>query len=169
MEVRNGEVTRELYAGSVRGPASGSVRQPEYLQDLGNVVNFDAPDELVPGAIYFDGAWRIGLESARHGRETTAYEDSLSLVYSARSVNAVLTSETGQPYKVLITLDGDNLTEQNKGADVIIDSNGESYLQVSAPPAIRCGRNSELRPPQHPQDGVKFQRFRPLRVYFWYL
>ena len=133
LEVRNGEVTRELYAGSVRGPASGSVQQPEYLQDVGNVVHFDAPEELQVGAIYFDGAWRIGLEEARHGRETTGYEDSLSLVYSARSVNAVLTSETGQPYKVLITLDAENLTEQNKGADVIIDSNGESYLWVDEP------------------------------------
>jgi len=133
LEVRNGEVTRELYAGSVRGPASGSVQQPEYLQDVGNVVHFDAPEELRAGAIYFDGAWRIGLEEARHGRETTGYEDSLSPVYSARSVNAVLTSETGEPYKVLITLDAENLTEQNKGADVIIDSNGESYLWVDEP------------------------------------
>ena len=103
MEVRNGEVTRELYAGSVRGPASGPIKQPEYLQDVGNVVHFDAPEELQDGAIYFDGAWRIGLEETRHGRETTVYEDSLSPVYSASSVNAVLTSETGQPYKVLVT------------------------------------------------------------------
>lgn len=133
LEVRNGEVTRELYAGSVRGPASGSVEQSEYFQDQGNVVNFQAPDDLEAGSIYFDGAWRIGLESARHGRETTAYEDSLSVVYSARSVNAVLTSETGRPYKVLVTLDGESLTEQNKGADVIIGSDGESYLQVDEP------------------------------------
>ena len=133
MEVRNGDVTRELYAGSVRGPASGSIQQPEYLQDAGNVVHLDAPEELQDGAIYFDGAWRIGLEETRHGRETTGYEDSPSPVYAARSVNAVLTSETGQPYKVLVTLDADNLTEQNKGADVILDRNGESYLWLDEP------------------------------------
>ena len=133
MEVRNGDVTRELYAGSVRGPASGSIQQPEYLQDAGNVVHFDASEELQDGAIYFRGAWRIGLEETRHGRETTGYEDSLSPVYAARSVNAVLTSETGHPYKVLVTLDSETLTEQNKGADVIVDRNGESYLWLDEP------------------------------------
>jgi hypothetical protein len=34
---------------------------------------------------------------------------------------------------VLVTLDAENLTEQNKGADVMIDSNGESYLWVDEP------------------------------------
>ena len=92
--------------------------------------------------MYVRGAWRIGLEETRHGRETTDYEDSFSRVYSARSVNAVLTSETGQPYKVLVAMDAENLTEQNKGADVIINRNGESYLWFDESRLYTVNRNS---------------------------
>ena len=136
---RNAEVTRELYAGYERGRSDvlygrgGYVLQEDYYEHPDSVINLEAPDELEPHAVYFNGDWRVGPESAKHGRESMNYEDYLSVVYSARSVNAVLTSDSGEPYKVRITVNGDYLTEDNKGTDITIGSDGESYLLVTGP------------------------------------
>ena len=56
----------------------------------------------------------MGPERTTHGRETESFEDFLALVYSATSVNAVLISDLGEPYKVRITVDGEYLTEKTK-------------------------------------------------------
>ena len=47
--------------------------------------------------------------------------------------NAVLTSESGEDYKVRVTMNGEYLTEENKGEDIIIGPDGESYLSVTEP------------------------------------
>ena len=49
----------------------------------------------------------------------------------------MLTSGSGEPYKVLITVNNQYLTEENRGEDVIIGENGESYVMVSDPRAYR--------------------------------
>ena len=133
IETRNGTVTRELYAGFVLAQLGQYVRQDEFFKNPGTVVELEAPEKLHSGIIYFDGAWVVGPESTRHGRETTGYEDLLSLVYSARSLNAVLTSESGQLYTVQVTLNGEFLTPENKGQDITIAANGESFLAVDEP------------------------------------
>ncbi|MCI0877371.1 MAG: redoxin domain-containing protein [Chloroflexi bacterium] len=136
---RNAEITRELYAGYTRGRSDvlygrgGYVVQPEYYTSPDRVAEFKAPDKLIPHVIYFNGSWLPGPERARHAKESKNYEEYLTIVYSARSVNAVLTSETGKPYKVRITVDGEFLTEENKGADVTIGPGGESFVLVDKP------------------------------------
>lgn len=139
LTTRNSEVTRELYAGYERGRSDvlygrgGYVKQQEFYKDVDSVVSFRVPDELAPHAIYFNGDWRIGPESSKHGRSTRYYEDYLTLVYSAQSVNAVLTSDSGQEYKVTVIVDGKHLTDDNKGSDIIIGDKGVSYLLVDEP------------------------------------
>ena len=79
------------------------------------------------------------LNTDYHGGEIFVYansddkEDYLTIVYSARSVNAVLTSDSGEDYRVLVTMNGESLTDDNKGADVTIGPNGESYILVTEP------------------------------------
>ena len=68
---------------------------------------------------------------SRHARETSENEDYIALKYSAKSVNAVLTAESIQSYRVLLTMNGQPLTEENKGRDVIIGGNGDSYIEVN--------------------------------------
>ena len=46
-------------------------------------------------------------------------------------MNAVLTSESGEDYRVMITMNGEDLTDDNKGADVTIGADGESYILVT--------------------------------------
>ena len=139
LTTRDAEVTRELYGGYERGEGDllygrgGYVRQVEYYENKDGIADFAIPDELVPHNIYFQGHWRVGPESSTHGRTTESYEDYLSLVYSATAVSAVLTSESGEPYKVRVTVNSDYLTEENKGSDVTIGDDGESYLWVTTP------------------------------------
>lgn len=133
------EVTPELYAGyerNVNSIYSGFrpyVIQLEFYENVGQVANFQAPSELDPHHIFYHGSWEVGLENTRHARTTNNYEDYLALNYSAKSVNAVLTSFTEEPYRVRVTLDGEYLTEENKGLDVQIGDDGESYIMVNKP------------------------------------
>ncbi len=136
---RGAEVTRELYAGYKRGEADlvfgrgGYVQQPQYYYNKNEVSQFNITEEQEPHKINFQGAWTIGPESSTHARKTDSFEDYLALVYSATSVNAVLTSDSGKPYKVRVTVGDEYLTEKNKGSDIIIGYDGESYLWVTAP------------------------------------
>ena len=45
----------------------------------------------------------------------------------------MLTSDSGEPYKVRITVNGEYLTEGNRGSDVTIGDDGESYILVTSP------------------------------------
>ncbi len=44
----------------------------------------------------------------------------------------MLTSNSGKPYKVWVTVGGEYLTEKNKGSDIVIGEDGESYIWVAA-------------------------------------
>ena len=133
------EVTPELYAGYERNYSAALygrnpyVVQQEYYRNKDTVIDFMVSDDLLPSKIYFSGPWLIEAERAKHARETTGYEDYIDLKYSAKSVNVVLTSDSGEPYKVRLTINGEYLTEANKGDDVIIGDDGESYILVDEP------------------------------------
>ena len=142
--------TPELFAGwnfvtshfqSGRGLYVGQVDPYNHNRD--EVVELEIPREIHPDRIYFKGSWYIGPESVRHAQETDDYSDSVVLAYSARSVNAVLTSESGEPYKVRVRVQGQYLTEENKGDDIIIGEDGESYLMVTAPRAYKIIEHTE--------------------------
>ena len=139
--------TRELYAGYKRALSSYRaghgvyVGQLEYYRTPDEPTELMIPDEVQPHKMYFNGLWTSESENAKHARASQDYEDFLEVVYSARSVNAVLTSDSGEPYRVQITQDGEFLTEDNKGADVIIGEDGESYILVTEPKMYRVIEN----------------------------
>ena len=142
--------TPELFAGwhfvtshfqSGRGLYVGQV--DPYNNNRDEVVELEIPHEIHPDRIYFKGSWYIGPENVRHARETDDYSDSVVLAYSARSVNAVLTSESGEPYKVRVRVQRQYLTEENKGEDIFIGEDGESYLMVTAPRAYKIIEHPE--------------------------
>ena len=135
-------LTPELYAGFQRNVQSllygldPYIIQMDYYQssDLSDrVVDFALPERLRPHYIYFHGSWAVGPEQMTHARVTDDYADYIALTYSAKSVNAVLTSYSGDPYRVRVTLEGEYLTNANRGADIRIADDGESYLLVNEP------------------------------------
>ena len=152
---RDAEVTRELYGGYERGESGllfgrgGYVQQMQYFDSKDQVANFSITEDQQPHKIYFEGPWHVGPESSTHGRMTESFEDYLALVYSATSVNAVLTSDSGEPYKVRITVDDEYLTDSNKGSDIIIGDDGESYLWVTSPSLYNVISNGSYVRRQH--------------------
>ena len=137
-------VTPELYAGWQRNVGvARSGRHPyvaqyeDYFQSIldgGNgLIDVNVPQDLRPHLLYFQGQWSVEPERIRHARVTEDLEDYLALNYSAKSVNAVLTSDSGEPYRVVVTVDGAMLSEENAGADVEWDENGYSYILVDEP------------------------------------
>ena len=132
-------LTPELYAGYQRNVQSllfgmdPYIIQMDYYQSSDQVVEFAAPELRQPHYIYFHGSWAVGPEQMTHARVTEDYSDYIALTYSAKSVNAVLTSYAGEDYRVRVTLEGEYLTEENRGADIRIAADGESYLLVNEP------------------------------------
>ena len=94
--------------------------------------------------IDFDGQWVVWPEHAHHGRDTIGYGDVLSLVYSSRSLKAVVSSEADQPYTVRITFNGDFLTDENKGSYITIAVNGEILLSVNGAQEAQHHRSDGL-------------------------
>ena len=150
------DVTRELFAGwkfTASQGRGGIAQAEEYLQaaresfnsegQASVIAQFSGPDSIDSNLIYFNGPWAIGPESARHAEETAHFDDYLELKYSARSVNAVLTSESGEPYRVRVTVNGQYLTEENRGDDITIDSDGVSYLEVTDPKLYKIVEHSD--------------------------
>ena len=119
----------------------------------GVVAEFLMPAEISANLIYFNGPWSIGPESAVHARVTEDYSDDVILAYSARSVNAVLGSDSGEPYTVGVRVNGEYLTEENKGEDIVIDEDGESHLMVTSHRAYKIV--------EHPE----FQQFQILQMF----
>ena len=151
---QGGRITPEIIIGYKWATTRGGVGQQEtYLQaanahyrnEEGQEFLFTAPEELESSLVYFNGFWQINAESAEHGRETSGYSDYIALKFNSRSVNAVLTSESGQPYRVRLTLDGEYLTDENKGDDVLLGPDGESYLLVDTPKLYKLVENPDYR------------------------
>ena len=137
-------VTPELYAGWQRNVGVARAGRHPYvaqyedyfqsiLDDGSGIIDVQVPQDLHPHLLYFQGIWSVEPERIRHGRETEELEDYLALNYAGKSVNAVLTSDSGEPYEVVVTVDGAMLTEDNAGADIQWDENGYSYILVDEP------------------------------------
>ena len=137
-------VTPELYAGWQRNVGVARAGRHPYvaqyedyfqsiLDDGSGIIDVQVPQDLHPHLLYFQGIWSVEPERIRHGRETEELEDYLALNYASKSVNAVLTSDSGEPYEVIVTVDGAMLTEENAGADIQWDENGYSYILVDEP------------------------------------
>ena len=145
-ESGNAPVTRELYAGWHRnvGVARAGrlpyVAQEEYFKAIATgdsnaagVLDATVPQEIQQHVLYFQGQWSVEPERVRHARLTENLEDYLALNYAAKSVNVVLTSDSGEPYRVVITQDGAMLTQDNAGQDIEWDDTGQSYILVDTP------------------------------------
>ena len=133
--------TRELYAGWERGYRAatvwpgGYVKNSQYYTTRDAVVHYVDTEGYQTSKLYLHGQWYNGPESLTHARETTDFEDYIFLRFTAKSVNAVINpeGEGSGPFKVLVTVGGEPLTEMNKGEDVVIEEDGRSFILVEEP------------------------------------
>ena len=133
------KVTPELYFGRRRNAGillSGGtpyIVQEEYYLDQEQPVVLIVPDVLSSDKIYLNGEWQIEEENVTHSRDSTDSSDFVAIKYSSKTVNVVMSSSTPTLQKIWVTVNGDWLTDQNKGDDVILESTGESYIWIDKP------------------------------------
>lgn len=132
-------LTRELYAGYLRNVsgAGAYVINPEYYSSLNKVALYEDPGERLNHFMFVQGVWFNDPESLVHARETTDFEDYIGIQFFAKSVNAVINAEGATSFDMKITLDGMPLTEESKGADVVFDDEGNSFIVVDEPRMYR--------------------------------
>ena len=87
---------------------------------------------FVDGLIYLKGPWENNGENLRHARKTEKLEDYITIRYHGFEVNAVIKPIGNEEFKVHVTRDGESLTEEEKGRDVILEE-GKSYLLIKEP------------------------------------
>ncbi|MGR3309762.1 MAG: redoxin family protein [Candidatus Brocadiales bacterium] len=136
--------TRELYAGFLRGRL-GNID----VYHKNTISDYKDPGEYMDGKIYINGKWFASSESLRHIGPTTALTDYIAIKYHAVEVNAVLNAEAAAfaedaPIKVFITQDGKPLNEENKGRDVVIDTDSRSYVLVASPKMYNLIKTKEF-------------------------
>ncbi len=130
-------LTRELYAGFERNQGtvwSGGVPyigHREYYDGPNVARVYDLPDERYNHFIYLHGAWMTGPESLTHARDTEDLDDFMVVPYNASSVNVVLSPEAGQPYQVILRVDGEPIAAAQAGEDIMWDDTGNSYVLVT--------------------------------------
>ena len=96
-------------------------------------VRYRDPKIHLEHRLYLQGDWFAGSDGLKHASQTQNHEDYVLLRFFAANANAVLASENSSPIEVLITLDDEHLTNDNKGHDVTIKPTGESYIRVTNP------------------------------------
>jgi thiol-disulfide isomerase/thioredoxin len=117
--------TPELYLGASR---ISNIGNPIEGIRINEPHDFTEPEEVEPNKFYFAGTWRIAPEFS----EFVGDEGKIVLQYLASKVNIVLDTKDTQEIFVEIKLDGEYLTDENKGDDVVIE-NGKSTLRVLEP------------------------------------
>lgn len=144
---------RGLYIGQIETYLEAAQASYQRGDQTAEVADFMIEgNEVVVDRIYFQGPWAVGPENVRHAREIDDIEqDFVLLPYSSRSVNAVLTSESGEPYKVVVKLNNEYLTEENKGQDITIGEDGVSYLMVDSARAYYLVEHPEWQENQYIQ------------------
>ena len=84
---------------------------------------YQDPGEHENHSMYLHGAWVNGVESLRHARQTTGYDDYIALKFFATSVNAVIDAHGAGPFEVQVSLDGRPLRPEEAGADLVVTDN----------------------------------------------
>src|ERR1700682_5326239 len=120
-----GPQTAELYAAAGRGfdlPSEHPGLAFDY-KDPGP----DAQGHRKNNAIYWNGLWNIGSESADHARDSQPGQDYAAVDYSATSV-VMVAANAAAPVKTYITMDGKDVLRQDAGDDIMYDAAGHSYV-----------------------------------------
>jgi len=117
--------TPEIYLGYLRMNNLGN-KDEEVLP--GTNHTFSEVESVEQNRFYFAGDWKIEPEFS----EFTGDNGKLIIRYKANKINMVLDTKDGVAIPMELKLDGEYLTEKNKGADVIMD-NGKSMVNVRSP------------------------------------
>jgi hypothetical protein len=124
--------------------------QTGYLHGaLGNVEGYSPelpaqytdPGVYVEGKFYAQGVWRAGKNSFEYcGEENGGY---VVFSFSGSDVNAVMGAEQ-QNAVVRLRLDNASVPADKIGANVMIDGNGKSFVEIDEPKLVYLVRGNDL-------------------------
>jgi thiol-disulfide isomerase/thioredoxin len=119
-----GGITRELYGGYARSYTIQGIyaAQEEYYEGPDRTALYEDEPEHRHNQWYVQGLWRNEAEAIVHARRTETPEDYLAFRFVARSVNVVMRPATGEPFEVIVELDGLALLPEEAGPDVTFEA-----------------------------------------------
>ncbi len=125
-----GITTPEMYVGPWFG--RGVLANPEGYHP-GHTVTYHAAGPPEDGRVQLEGRWETNLNGMIYRGKNSAnhLDERLLMRYHAREVYAVLNVDHGRPGRVYIQQDGHWLQPDERGADVRVDSQGRTFLQVA--------------------------------------
>jgi peroxiredoxin len=128
-----GEPTPEMYVGDWSG--RGVLANPQGYHDH-KTIDYAQQSSVEDGRVVLSGRWETEKEGMIYRGKHPDSEpgtDRATLQYHARELYSVLNLAHGRNARLYIKQDGAYLTAANKGADVKIDSDGRSYIEVREP------------------------------------
>lgn len=127
--------TPELHAGY----AHARLGNPGSLEP-GEPQRFRPVTEREEGRLYFEGLWRADQDYS----EAVEAGGVLRVPYRAAELNVVLATADGQPQRLFLRHDGQPLTLDEAGEDVVVDSDWGSYVLVRAPRMYNLAINPDF-------------------------
>jgi thiol-disulfide isomerase/thioredoxin len=125
--------TPEMYVGPWEGRGIVANHNPYHP---GQKFNYEMPKRVNDGRAGLSGPWETdknGMIFAGKPQEPEQQGAArLRMQYHARELYAVMNVWRGVPEELYILQDGKYLTSANKGADVKIDAQGRSYINVDS-------------------------------------
>lgn len=128
----------ETYLGTERG----MVGNREGLQE-GKTIEYRLPDSLDEDKFYLSGRWRCEPQSVRL-QPRNGEQGRITYVYSAAEANLVIHPEGTPGFRVDVTQDGSPVKAGSRGADLRIDTDGRTYLQVDEPRMYMIIKNEKF-------------------------
>ena len=137
-----GVPTPEMYVGHWFD--RGILSNPEGYHDS-KTIDYKLTASVEDGHAAVSGRWETDKNGMIYrGKPRPGSMDQLEMRYHAREIYAVVNVEHGRAERLRVLQDGKDLIAKNKGADVEIDSEGHSFVEVREPRMYYLAANPEF-------------------------
>jgi len=139
-----GAPTPEMYVGDWSG--RGTLANPEGYHDR-KTIDYAQQNSVADGHVVLSGRWETDKNGMIYRGKHKGDEpgpDRVTMQYHARELYSVMNLAKGRAARLYIKQDGKYLTAANKGADVTIDSEGRSFIEVREPRLYYLAQNPEF-------------------------
>ena len=139
-----GEPTPEMYVGDWSG--RGTLSNPEGYHGH-KTIDYAQQNSVEDGHVALSGRWetdKSGMIYRGKHKGDEPGQDRATMRYHARELYSVMNLAKGHSARLYIMQDGKYLTASDKGADVTIDSQGRSYIEVREPRMYYLVQNSQF-------------------------
>ena len=125
-------ITRELYGGYSNNYLSDGLYagQDAYYEAPDSIVDYKDDETRRHGQFFLNGQWVNNENSVVSGEIVSGIQSQFAFEFFATSVNSVLSSASGFT-EVIVEIDGEPVSDQQFGADVHLNAEGESVVIVS--------------------------------------